>query len=88
VTNLSAVTVEPSRGRAGWRSMLPRWSPKLGVGLVLTGLILFIGLIGPLLVGDPNTIRDISLTPPSGDFWLGSSRTRRGDRSTSACWSA
>jgi peptide/nickel transport system permease protein len=75
VTNLSAVTVEPSRGRAGWRSMLPRWSPKLGVGLVLTGLILFIGLIGPLLVGDPNTIRDISLTPPSGDFWLGTTWT-------------
>ncbi|ONI83562.1 peptide ABC transporter ATP-binding protein [Saccharothrix sp. ALI-22-I] len=75
MTNLSAVTVEPPRGRAGWRSMLPRWSPKLGVGLALVGLITFIGVIGPLLVGDPNTIRDISLTPPSGDFWLGTTWT-------------
>ncbi|KOX13922.1 peptide ABC transporter ATPase [Saccharothrix sp. NRRL B-16348] len=55
--------------------MLPRWSPKLGVGLVLIALITFIGVIGPLLVGDPNTIRDISLTPPSGDFWLGTTWT-------------
>ncbi len=75
MTNLSAVTVEPPRGRAGWRSMLPRWSPKLGVGLVLVGLITFIGAIGPLLVGDPNTIRDISLTPPGGEFWLGTTWT-------------
>ncbi|WP_053722399.1 dipeptide/oligopeptide/nickel ABC transporter permease/ATP-binding protein [Saccharothrix sp. NRRL B-16348] len=75
MTNISAVTVEPPRGRAGWRSMLPRWSPKLGVGLVLIALITFIGVIGPLLVGDPNTIRDISLTPPSGDFWLGTTWT-------------
>jgi ABC-type dipeptide/oligopeptide/nickel transport system ATPase component/ABC-type dipeptide/oligopeptide/nickel transport system permease subunit len=55
--------------------MLPRWSPKLGVGLVLIALITFIGVIGPLLVGDPNTIRDISLTSPSGDFWLGTTWT-------------
>ncbi|MBB5805718.1 ABC-type dipeptide/oligopeptide/nickel transport system ATPase component/ABC-type dipeptide/oligopeptide/nickel transport system permease subunit [Saccharothrix ecbatanensis] len=75
MTNLSAVTVEPSRGRAGWRSMLPRWSPKLGVGLALIALITFIGVIGPLLVGDPNTIRDISLTPPGGEFWLGTTQT-------------
>ncbi|MEU4739798.1 dipeptide/oligopeptide/nickel ABC transporter permease/ATP-binding protein [Actinosynnema sp. NPDC023658] len=75
MTNLSAVTAEPPRGRAGWRSMLPRWSPKLGVGLTLVVLVAFIGLIGPLLVGDPNTIRDISLTPPGGDFWLGTTLT-------------
>ncbi|WP_246037866.1 dipeptide/oligopeptide/nickel ABC transporter permease/ATP-binding protein [Saccharothrix texasensis] len=75
MTNLSAVAVEAPRGRAGWRSMLPRWSPKLGVGLVLVGLIAFIGLIGPFLVGDPNTIRDISLTEPGGEFWLGTTQT-------------
>ncbi|XVS63516.1 dipeptide/oligopeptide/nickel ABC transporter permease/ATP-binding protein [Actinosynnema sp. CA-299493] len=75
MTNLSAVTAGAPRGRAGWRSMLPRWSPKLGVGLVLIGLIAFIGLIGPFLVGDPNTIRDISLTSPGGEFWLGTTQT-------------
>ncbi|WP_447004121.1 dipeptide/oligopeptide/nickel ABC transporter permease/ATP-binding protein [Saccharothrix isguenensis] len=75
MTNLSAVTVEPPRGRSGWRSMLPRWSPKLGVGLFLIALITFFGVIGPFLVGDPNTIRDISLTPPGGEFWLGTTQT-------------
>ncbi|WP_246107985.1 dipeptide/oligopeptide/nickel ABC transporter permease/ATP-binding protein [Saccharothrix saharensis] len=75
MTNLSAVTVDAPRGRAGWRSMLPRWSPKLGVGLVLIGLISFLGLIGPLLVGDPNAIRDMGLTAPGGEFWLGTTQT-------------
>ncbi|MFD0199880.1 MULTISPECIES: dipeptide/oligopeptide/nickel ABC transporter permease/ATP-binding protein [Saccharothrix] len=75
MTNLSAVTVEAPRGRAGWRSMLPRWSPKLGVGLGLIGVITFIGVIGPLLVGDPNTIRDLGLTAPGGEFWLGTTQT-------------
>ncbi|WP_461121489.1 dipeptide/oligopeptide/nickel ABC transporter permease/ATP-binding protein [Saccharothrix stipae] len=75
MTNLSAVTVEPPRGRAGWRSMLPRRSPKLGVGLVLIALITLLGVVGPLLVGDPNAIRDISLTPPGGEFWLGTTWT-------------
>ncbi|MFJ6672041.1 dipeptide/oligopeptide/nickel ABC transporter permease/ATP-binding protein [Actinosynnema sp. NPDC091369] len=75
MTNLSAATVGAPRGRAGWRSMLPRWSPKLGVGLALIGLISFIGLIGPLLVGDPNTIRDLGLTAPGGEFWLGTTQT-------------
>ncbi|MFE2752166.1 dipeptide/oligopeptide/nickel ABC transporter permease/ATP-binding protein [Actinosynnema sp. NPDC059335] len=75
MTNLSAATVAAPRGRAGWRSMLPRWSPKLGVGLVLIGLIALLGLVGPLVVGDPNAIRDIGLTPPGGEFWLGTTLT-------------
>ncbi|MCE6997971.1 dipeptide/oligopeptide/nickel ABC transporter permease/ATP-binding protein [Saccharothrix sp. S26] len=75
MTNLSPVTVAPPRGRSGWRSMLPRWSPKLGVGLVLIVLITLIGVVGPLLVGDPSTIRDIGLTTPGGEFWLGTTLT-------------
>ncbi|GAB2983078.1 dipeptide/oligopeptide/nickel ABC transporter permease/ATP-binding protein [Saccharothrix stipae] len=55
--------------------MLPRRSPKLGVGLVLIALITLLGVVGPLLVGDPNAIRDISLTPPGGEFWLGTTWT-------------
>ncbi|MFI9010099.1 dipeptide/oligopeptide/nickel ABC transporter permease/ATP-binding protein [Actinosynnema sp. NPDC053489] len=75
MTNLSAVAVEPSRGRAGWRSTLPRRSPKLVVGVVLIGLITLLGVVGPLLVGDPDAIRDIGLTPPGGEFWLGTTLT-------------
>ncbi|MGM1061613.1 dipeptide/oligopeptide/nickel ABC transporter permease/ATP-binding protein [Saccharothrix sp. Mg75] len=75
MTNLSPVTVAPPRGRSGWRSMLPRWSPKLAVGLGLIAAITLLGLVGPLLVGDPNAIRDTGLTPPGGEFWLGTTLT-------------
>src|SRR3712207_6069519 len=51
--------------------MLPRWSPKLGIGLGLVAAIALFGLVGPLLVGDPSTVRDIGLTPPGGDHLLG-----------------
>ncbi|WP_440899988.1 dipeptide/oligopeptide/nickel ABC transporter permease/ATP-binding protein [Actinosynnema sp.] len=61
--------------RAGWRSMLPRWSPKLAVGLGLIGAIALFALIGPLLTGDPATIRDIGLTPPGGEHPLGTTQT-------------
>jgi peptide/nickel transport system permease protein len=51
------------------------WSPKLGIGLGLAGLIVLFGLIGPVLTGDPATIRDIGLTPPGGDHVLGTTLT-------------
>ncbi|MFJ8958463.1 dipeptide/oligopeptide/nickel ABC transporter permease/ATP-binding protein [Lentzea sp. NPDC102401] len=47
------------------------WSGKLGAGLGLAGLIVLFGLLGPLLTGDPATIRDIGLTSPGGDHLLG-----------------
>ncbi|WP_112261235.1 dipeptide/oligopeptide/nickel ABC transporter permease/ATP-binding protein [Lentzea terrae] len=49
--------------------------PKLAAGLGLAGLIVLFGLIGPLLTGDPATIRDIGLTPPSGEHLLGTTLT-------------
>ncbi|GAA3435064.1 dipeptide/oligopeptide/nickel ABC transporter permease/ATP-binding protein [Kutzneria kofuensis] len=61
--------------RGGWRAVLPRWSPKLGIGLALVGLIALFGLVGPLLLGDPNTVRDIGLTPPGGQHPLGTTQT-------------
>ncbi|MCS7477466.1 dipeptide/oligopeptide/nickel ABC transporter permease/ATP-binding protein [Umezawaea endophytica] len=57
------------------RRVLPRWSPKLAIGLGLIGVVVVFGLVGPLVVGDPNTVRDIGLTPPGGSFWLGTTQT-------------
>jgi peptide/nickel transport system permease protein len=55
--------------------MLPRWSTRLGVGLGLVGAIALFGLLGPLLVGDPRTIRDIGLAGPGGGHLLGTTQT-------------
>ncbi|MFD1829387.1 dipeptide/oligopeptide/nickel ABC transporter permease/ATP-binding protein [Streptomyces desertarenae] len=62
-------------GSSGWRSLMPRWSPKLGIGLGLVVSLALFGVLGPLLVGDPATVRDIGMTPPSGEFWLGTTQT-------------
>ncbi|MEV6710954.1 dipeptide/oligopeptide/nickel ABC transporter permease/ATP-binding protein [Lentzea sp. NPDC051208] len=51
------------------------WSGKLGAGLGLAGLIVLFGLVGPLLTGDPATIRDIGLTPPGDGHLLGTTIT-------------
>ena len=61
--------------RSGWRMLLPTMTPWLAVGLVLVGVIALFGILGPYLVGDPRQIRDIGLTPPSGDFLLGTTQT-------------
>ncbi|USX53143.1 dipeptide/oligopeptide/nickel ABC transporter permease/ATP-binding protein [Lentzea sp. HUAS12] len=50
-------------------------SAKLTTGLVLAGLIVLFGLVGPLLTGDPATIRDVGLVPPGGDHLLGTTIT-------------
>ncbi|RAS70857.1 ABC-type dipeptide/oligopeptide/nickel transport system ATPase component [Lentzea atacamensis] len=50
-------------------------SGKLATGLGLAGLIVLFGLVGPLLTGDPATIRDVGLTPPGGEHLLGTTLT-------------
>jgi ABC-type dipeptide/oligopeptide/nickel transport system ATPase component/ABC-type dipeptide/oligopeptide/nickel transport system permease subunit len=63
------------RRASGWRTMMPSWSPKLVVGLVLVlGLALF-GLLGTMFVGDPTAINNIGMTEPSADYWLGTTQT-------------
>nr|BFE48326.1 hypothetical protein GCM10017745_17530 [Saccharothrix mutabilis subsp. capreolus] len=94
MTNPSTV---PAAAPRGWRSMLPSRSPKLLVGFGLIAVITLFGVLGPLFAGDPTTIRDLGLTPPGGDFPLGTTLTGQdvlaqlahatGARSTSACWS-
>ena len=61
--------------RSAWQMMLPTLTPWLLVGLVLIGAISLFGIIGPFLVSDPLTIRDIGLTPPSWEFILGTTQT-------------
>ncbi|MFC7614069.1 hypothetical protein ACFQV2_11440 [Actinokineospora soli] len=61
--------------RSGWRAMLPRWSPRLGVGLGLVGAITLFGVLGPLFVGDPNAIRDLGLSAPGAGHLLGTTQT-------------
>ncbi|HZG05904.1 MAG TPA: dipeptide/oligopeptide/nickel ABC transporter permease/ATP-binding protein [Streptomyces sp.] len=62
-------------GASGWRALVPRWSPKLGVGLGLVAAIALFGVLGPLFTGDPAAVRDIGMTPPGGEFWLGTTQT-------------
>jgi len=73
MTNLSPELVQP-RPRAGWRHLMPRWSPKLAVGSALILTITLFGLVGPLLVGDPDRIDNIGLTPPGGGYLLGTTQ--------------
>jgi len=68
----------PEDGRArtsSWRLMLPTMTPWLAVGILLVVGIALFGIIGPSLVGDPATIRDIGLTGPSAAHVLGTTQT-------------
>ncbi|CAM3595066.1 ABC transporter permease [Occultella aeris] len=57
------------------RRTLPPMTPKLGVGLAITIVIVLFGTLGPLLVGSPSEVRNIGMTPPSSEFWLGTTQT-------------
>ncbi|GAB2972316.1 ABC transporter permease [Frigoribacterium salinisoli] len=61
--------------RSAWRLMLPTMTPWLAAGLVLIGAITLFGVLGPLVVGDPATIRDSGLQGPSAEHWLGTTQT-------------
>ena len=51
------------------RLALPPMTAKLATGLILGGVILLFGVIGPFLVQDPAKVDDIGLTGPSGEKW-------------------
>lgn len=74
MTNLSPDLLEP-RPSAGWRNLVPRWSPKLVVGSILIIAITLFGVAGPLLVGDPDRIDNIGLTAPGAEHLLGTTQT-------------
>jgi peptide/nickel transport system permease protein len=55
--------------------LLPSRSPKLIVGLIIAGVIILWGIVGPLLVGDPNAISTDAFAPPGPQHWLGTTQT-------------
>ncbi|HYG68782.1 MAG TPA: ABC transporter permease [Anaeromyxobacteraceae bacterium] len=54
----------------GWWQAIRR-DRKAIAGLVILGLFVLVGAIGPLLVGDPDALVGIPLQPPSAAHWLG-----------------
>lgn len=50
-------------------------SPKSIVGFAIVGLIFLWGIVGPMVVGDPNAISSIGMTPPSPEHILGTTQT-------------
>jgi peptide/nickel transport system permease protein len=50
-------------------------TPKLAAGLVLGGVIVAFGLLGPFVVRDPSRVDDIGLTGPGGAHLLGTTQT-------------
>lgn len=69
------VAIPRRTSRRTLAQLLPSRSPKLIIGLSITGLIVFFGVFGPMLVGDPNVVRDIGLAAPSVDHILGTTQT-------------
>lgn len=55
---------------------LGRWRRhgKLIAGLSLTAAIVLFGFVAPFFAGDPFRIRNIGVTPPSTEFWLGTTQ--------------
>lgn len=52
-----------------------RVTPKLIVGTTIVVLTVLFGLLGPLVVGNPSTVRNLGMTAPSGEFLLGTTQT-------------
>jgi len=71
----SIATARAARPKGGVRRFLPTLTPWLVTGIVLIVGVGLFGLIGPLLVGDPNAIRDSGMQPPSAANLLGTTQT-------------
>ncbi|RAX20856.1 ABC transporter permease [Actinomyces sp. Z5] len=69
----TAAGSRPAR-RSGSRFRL-RVTPKLVVGTTIVVLTILFGLVGPLVVGNPSTVRNLGMTAPSGEFPLGTTQT-------------
>lgn len=67
--------VPPSARRRSLAALLPSRSPKLIAGLVIAGVVVLWGIVGPLLVGDPNEISTLAFAPPGPQHWFGTTQT-------------
>ncbi|MEO3751992.1 ATP-binding cassette domain-containing protein [Streptomyces sp. B6B3] len=74
-TDAAAPAAEDVAPRSGWRSLLPSWSPKLGFGLFLVLGIALFGVLGPMLVTDPDAISSTGLASPGDGHLLGTTQT-------------
>lgn len=73
VVELDADTTPvPPRRRARRRR---RPGPKLVIGVVIAGLIVVFGVLGPFLVADPSAVDNIGLGGPTAEHVLGTTRT-------------
>lgn len=59
---------------AGIRYLLPRWSVKLGAGLIIVAVIIAFGLFGPLFSVNPRDSAYKGLQPPSAEHWMGTTK--------------
>ncbi len=77
-STLAADETAPAQASSGRRSiarLLPSRSPKLVVGLIIAGVIILWGIVGPLVVGDPHAISTNAFAPPGPAHWLGTTQT-------------
>lgn len=72
---LAAIRPRFERRRPRWLRVFSGVSPKFVIGLGIIVVIVLFGVVGPLMLGNPLSIRDIGRTPPNGDFWLGTTQT-------------
>jgi peptide/nickel transport system permease protein len=61
--------------RAGGLALLPTLTPSLAVGLIIVTAIVLFGIFGPMLVQDPNVVRNTGLQPPGNGHLLGTTQT-------------
>ncbi|GAA4170578.1 ABC transporter permease [Gryllotalpicola koreensis] len=61
-------------GTRSFARLLPSSSPKLIVGLIIAGVVIVWGIVGPLLVGDPHAISTNAFAPPGPEHWLGTTQ--------------
>ncbi|WP_150307232.1 ABC transporter permease [Planctomonas psychrotolerans] len=64
-----------AKPRGGLRQLLPTMTPALVIGFSIVTAITLFGIFGPMFVQDPSTVRNIGMTPPSGDHVLGTTQT-------------
>lgn len=65
----------PATGGPRRRRILPTPTPKLVTGATIAVVIVLFGALGPLFVGNPNSVSDVGLAGPSATHLLGTTQT-------------